>query len=326
MVLEDGHALAAEAAEDLRVQKSALDLPNLQVVRLTEFRRTAGEKKLTRADKETICEQAILVVDQFYAHLPFKKARYAFDPVQRLRLLQAQISQTEDDLQFHGALLGIFAEMRDAHTFYGLPAPCRGAVAFLPFFMQSYVEQGERRYVVTNVLAGFAHLCFRPGVEVTGSNGMPVSTAVNRLAEDLPAGNPAAQFLRGLMRITVRPLTCSMPPDEELVFVQYRTADDNQERALALPWHVASGIAGGVFQSRAPGVCDALADQNAAWNILWGQRAWDEQERLQAAEAHAATTALQVRVFPSRATLPPSLKHEDYLFSGSGAKSGLTLV
>lgn len=316
MVMEDGHALTEAAVESLRLQKNALDLPNLNVVRLPEFRQMARAAKLSRADKETICEQAILVVDQFYAHLPFKKARYAFDPVQRLRLLHAQIAQTTDDLLFHGALLEIFAEMRDAHTFYGLPAPYQGAVAFLPFFMQSYVEQGERHYVVTNVLTGFTHTNFQPGVEVTGWNGMAVSTAVHRFAENLPAGNPASQFLRGLMRLTVRPLTYTTPPDEDVVYVQYRAADGSGEaHVLALPWYVATGIPGSVFQSRASGVCDAMAEQNTARQILWGQRAWDEQVQLQAAEAEAAATRLHVPVFSSWSALPESLKREDYLFS-----------
>ncbi len=315
MLMEDGAELVEAAVESLRGQKEALNLPDFTIVSMPRFREVARAAKLTRADKEVICEQAILVVDQFYAHLPFKRARYAFDPVQRLRLLHAQIPRGDDDLRFHSALLRVFADMRDAHTFYGLPAPYGGATAFLPFFMKCYEEEGRRRFVVTNVLTGLAHPAFKPGVEVTGWNGMAVSSAVERLAESVAAGNRASRFLRGLMQMTIRPLSYTLPPDEEAVFVQYTPDDGAGDRVLALPWNVATGMTGGLLQARASGICEPVAGHNAARHVLWGQREWEEQAELQIAEAEAAATRLRVRVYSCPQAVPRRLREDGRLFS-----------
>jgi hypothetical protein len=305
MRIEDGRPLAVAAMQGL----------SIGVCGLPEFLAMARDTRLSRAEKETICEQAMVVLDQFYVHLPFKRARYAVDPVQRLRLLHAQLAHTDDDLGFHAEVLRIFNEMRDAHTFYGLPSPYRGAIAFLPFFLQSYVDEGGvRRYVVTNVLSGLAHPHFRPGVEVTQWNGMPVARAVERLAEEIPAGNQASKFLRGMMRMTVRSLTYSLPPDEELVYVQYTPlADDEvvEDQVIALPWSVATGVTGDQMQFRAAGICEPVADTATARSVLWGQQQWKEQTELQEREA----AAVAAPVFASLADVPESLRGDETLFS-----------
>jgi hypothetical protein len=315
MILEDARNLTAAAVQALREQTGAMDAPQLRITLLPDFLEAAKAAKLTRAEREVICEQAMLVVDQFYVHLPFKRARYAVDPVQRLRLLHAQLGQMDDDLAFHSELLRVFNEMRDAHTFYGLPEPYKGAMAFLPFFLQSYVDEaGRRRYVVTNVLTGFAHPHFQPGVEVTYWNGMPVQRAVERLAEEIPAGNPASKFLRGMMRMTVRSLTYALPPDEELVFVQYTPREDDDaidDRVIAMPWSVATGMTGEQMQFRASGICEPVADHAAARQLLWGQQQWLEQAEFQEQERAESP----IPVYPSLAAVPQELREDPALFS-----------
>ncbi len=102
-------------------------LEGLAVQTVDEFLELARRMKLTRHQKSVIVDQAILLIDQFYAHLPFKRARYAADPVQRLRLLHARLDLLTD-LEFHDRMLKVFLQLRDAHTFYGLPTPYRGAI------------------------------------------------------------------------------------------------------------------------------------------------------------------------------------------------------
>lgn len=315
MILEDARKLTAAAVRTLREQTGEKNVPPVRITLLPEFLEAAKAAKLTRSDREVICEQAMLVVDQFYVHLPFKRARYAVDPMQRLRLLHAQLGQLDDDLAFHSELLRVFNEMRDAHTFYGLPEPYKGAMAFLPFFLQSYADQaGQRRYVVTNVLSGFVHPHFRPGVEVTYWNGMPVRRAVERLAEEVPAGNEASKLLRGMMRMTVRSLTYALPPDEELVYVQYTPREDDDavdDRVIALPWSVATGVTGDQMQFRAAGICEPVADHAAARRLLWGQQQWLEQSEFQ--ERERADSPLPV--YPSLAAVPEALRNDPDMFS-----------
>src|ERR1700761_2781415 len=61
-----------------------------------------------------IVDQAIVLLEGFYAHLPLKSAMYAVDPVRRLRLLRHRLAQNgakssiEADLSFHAEMTDIF--------------------------------------------------------------------------------------------------------------------------------------------------------------------------------------------------------------------------
>jgi hypothetical protein len=289
---EDATDLAWAAINQLLAKKDELKLPALQIQPLSEFLQSAGKSQLKSSDRALICDQAILVVDQFYAHLPFKRARYAIDPVQRLRLLRARLSQISSDLEFHSELLEAFADLRDAHTTYRLPPPYSENMAFLPFFVLPYFDpNGQRRFVVTNVLAGFDHPSFKRGAEIVQWNGMPVARAVALLAEHIPGGNPAARFMRGMMRLTVRSLASTLPPDEEVVFIRYRPApapgiygsnaaepQSQEERIIALPWYAGAGLVSKLFDESDGAVCDPLKDLAILRKILYCQAEWlDEQ-------------------------------------------------
>src|SRR5258708_759451 len=139
--MEDACDLTEAAVQNLLALKKGRKSGKVEIHTLSTFLLTAQTQKLSRREKEQIVDQAIIVIEQFYAHLPFKRSRYAVDPVQRLRLLRAQLAQPGDELAFHSEVLETFADMRDAHTFYQLPSPFRGAVAFLPFFLESFVER-----------------------------------------------------------------------------------------------------------------------------------------------------------------------------------------
>ena len=57
-------------------------LENLGAVQtLAEFMATAGKLKLEERDQ--IIDQAIVLLEDFYVHLPLKRAMYAIEPVSR---------------------------------------------------------------------------------------------------------------------------------------------------------------------------------------------------------------------------------------------------
>ncbi|MBY0507396.1 MAG: hypothetical protein K2X03_26010 [Bryobacteraceae bacterium] len=319
MTMQSAVEATAAAVAGILAGKTALELPDLLIRTLPDFLAAARESPLRPADREVICDQAILILDQFYAHLPFKRARYGIDPVQRLRLLRAQLPRLDDDLKFHSEIIRIFTELRDAHTSYGLPAPYRGALAFLPFIVKVYHDEaGQQRFVVTQTLMGFRHPHFQPGVEITYWNGTPVRRAVERLAGAIPAGNDASKFSRGMAELTTRSLTYVLPPPEESVFLQYRSGQ--KERILQFPWHVASGFARGAFRAPSTAVCQPVADQATARKALWGNQGWKEQEELQHREEREADVRQTRGVAPIFATLdavPESLRASDadFLYS-----------
>lgn len=222
---------------------------------LADFLQSNGDG-LDTAARAAIVEQAIVLLDQVYAHLPLKAAMLGIDPVQRLRLLRNRVHTFGED-RFHAELIAIFTALRDQHTAYLLPEPYADKSAFLPFLVESYLDDGRRRYLVTRVADGLDDPSFRPGVEPTHWNGVPMDRAVARNAETQPGGNEAARFARGLSALTVRSLRGSLAPDEDWVIVSYRDAQ-GRAREIRFEWRVSSDQ-GAIFGDRAGDGVDAVA-------------------------------------------------------------------
>jgi C-terminal processing protease CtpA/Prc len=192
-----------------------------------------------------IVDQAIVLLEGFYAHLPLKSAMYAVDPVRRLRLLRHRLPQNgakssiEADLSFHAEMTDIFTSVRDMHTMYLLPVPFQGAGAYLPFDIETYFDGDKRKFVATH----FTDWCpspkagFHSGVEITSWNGVPITRAVEIAAGQSSGSNPAARRANGLMRLTKRSLGTSSPPDEEWVIVGYRTSKGTEDE-VRIEWRV----------------------------------------------------------------------------------------
>jgi hypothetical protein len=190
---------------------------------------------LTLDERRLIVDQALVLLEQNYVHLPVKVARYGVNPVQRLRLLQARLNrQTDEDIDpetaFHAEMLEIFHSMRDGHTNYMLPAPLGAMVAYLPFRIEEFFEEGddEARYLVSLLKPGYTpppeSVGFEPGVEVTHWNGVPISRAIDLNAARFAGSNAAARRAQGLSSLTVRPLRHHLPPDEAWVTIAYAEA------------------------------------------------------------------------------------------------------
>jgi Peptidase family S41 len=226
-------------------------------MRLSAFLKSFERKaKLSRKDRLRIVEQALLLLNMNYVHLPLKRAMHAVDPIQRLKLLRFRLlemkeSQLPSDLQFHQRMMEIFASTRDLHTMYLLPAPFKDHVAYLPFLIEQYYQKernGARveKFLVSRVVneffrsipnAGPEVLSFKPGVEVLYWNGTPIRRAVELNGESQAGSNIGARFARGLDNLTIRPLESSLPPDEAWVNVTYRT-EDGKTLTLSQEWLV----------------------------------------------------------------------------------------
>jgi hypothetical protein len=244
MMIQDASREAAKAIRRMKRDQVEMGITDALFFTVPAFRVYAAKHPLAPEDRETIVDQAIQVLDQLYVHLPFKRARYAVDPVQRLRLLRSQLKKLSD-LAFHKEMLQAFNGLRDAHTFYGLPYPYRSAVAFLPFSVKCYLDGKERRFLVTSVMDGFKPTGFGLHSEIKTWNGMPVERAIAREGGFDPLGNEAARFVRGLQNLCSRPLSYTTPPEEDWVVITYRSADprnDEEDRGLLAPWFVSTNF------------------------------------------------------------------------------------
>lgn len=303
-----GHArevekLAVEAVEEQKREiAKAIEASNLGAVQsLPEFLAIAGQ--LTKAEQIRIVEQAQILIDDFYVHLPLKKSMYAIDPMQRLKLLKTELRGQSDigDRWFHSEMIDIFVNLRDLHTNYLLPAPYNKHTAFLPFLLEEYYDDTEvRHYTITRMIAGFSHPTFRPGVELTTWNGMPIERAVEINADREAGGNSAARHVRGLDRMTVRPMIMSLPPDAHWVTIGY--TDTSGDHEIRLDWNVfspgapADGVAmddGKDTVSMAIGLDLLTEATNRARKILFAPKAMDIERRVsEAATVEAAADIL----------------------------------
>src|SRR6185503_15432454 len=144
-----------EAARIAKTQPSATMV-------LSKFLKTFEKKgRLTRNDRLRIVEQALLLLNMNYVHLPLKRAMHAVDPIQRLKLLRFRLLEMKEsempvEMHFHQRMMEIFATTRDLHTVYLLPAPFKDQVAYLPFLIEQYFEHSGKderveKFIVSRV-------------------------------------------------------------------------------------------------------------------------------------------------------------------------------
>jgi hypothetical protein len=195
---------------------------------------------LTAAERRRLLDGIERVLEGVYTHLPLKRARYGFDPVQRLRILRSQIDELSDDA-FHAELADTITRLRDAHTCYTGPASLRNKVAALPFLVEMFGPVDEPTYVVTKVARGLG-ASFKPGVELEYWNGVPIDRAVLRHGDQGFGGRPDSQRASALESLTLRPLRYGPPPDEHWVVIGYRTVGTRgrtgRSKEIRLPWQI----------------------------------------------------------------------------------------
>jgi hypothetical protein len=206
----------------------------------------AGAGTLTLDQRKTIVDQALVLFEQNYVHLPLKIAMHAVNPVQRLRVLRARLDRETPatigaEWVFHREVSSIFLSVRDLHTNYLLPAPFAGKIAYLPFQIEKGRVGGVDRYLVTRTVAGFTGPSFGQGAEVTHWNGTPIARAVEINGALFAGSNRAANLARGLESLTLRPLVLQLPPDEDWVVVTYKGVDNSQHE-IRVEWTVATNL------------------------------------------------------------------------------------
>ncbi|TCC05827.1 S41 family peptidase [Kribbella soli] len=214
-------------------------------VPLSDFLDAAGT--LTLDQRKLLVDQALLLLNENYVHLPLKVAMHAVNPLQRLRVMRARMERLtpetmEEEWLFHRAMSNIFHSVRDLHTNYLLPVPFAGKIAFLPFMIEKcYDADGSGHYLITRTVTGYQAPQFGPGAEVTHWNGTPIARAVALNGAVFAGSNDAANLARGLESLTLRPLVIQAPPDEDWVRLTY-VGLDGSDQELREQWKVTTNL------------------------------------------------------------------------------------
>jgi len=211
---------------------------------LPTFLGSAGS--LTLDDRKRLVEQALVLIEDNFVHLPLKKSMHGVDPVQKLRLIRHRLDAStsasmDSEFIFHRQMIEVFTSLRDLHTNYLLPAPFADKVAFLPFSIEEYFENGETHYICAHLIQGFTHAHFKKGVEITTWNGVPIRRAIEVTADQHAGCNSAARHARGIEGLTVRALMRALPPDAMWVIIGYIDLN-GVEREMKQEWLVTPSL------------------------------------------------------------------------------------
>ncbi len=230
---------------NLVAMRKEIGLPNLSIESLQNFAGKQHERRLKPDERILIIEQAKQLFEHFYVHAPFKQRTGSPNPLEVLAKLRETL-EDGDESDFHQLMLMLFLSQKDAHTLYGLPAPFRNSLAFLPFQIQSFTDEtGTKRFVVSRLMKGFVQADFEVGVEVVGWSGKPILDAVRESAEAEVGGNEAAFLANGLTRMCLRPLTYAVAPEqfeETIAYIPLKGGDSKQTKQITLPWGVSTGM------------------------------------------------------------------------------------
>lgn len=184
-------------------------------------------------EHEAIVEQAIALLEQACAHLPYVQDR-GVDPVEGLKLLRSNLPKTS--ASFRHALLSVFAKFGDRHTSCHLPEPFADSVAFLPFLVREFYDEGERRLCV--VASAIDEL--RRGDSLVSWNNAPIAEALNRHMTLQLGANSAARRAKAAQTLTFRPLSSLPPPPNEELFLE-SISPEGLRKKVRLAWQVADG-------------------------------------------------------------------------------------
>jgi C-terminal processing protease CtpA/Prc len=227
-------------------------------VRLADYREKFSP--LTLDERNILLEQAQLMLDQVYVHLPLKRAIHAIEPIRKLRLLKLRHSNL-DELAFQSELIAAFQSLRDLHTNYYLPSAYQNKFAFLPFRVEEFYEVPDpkhRKFLVTWVSPVNTERRLKAGMVVTHWNGSPIDLAVARNAAREAGSNPEAQRAQGIDTLTLRWLGASLPPDEDWVTLRY--TDGTKAYESQFDWEL-------VDRNDLPGILTGLGNASPG---LWG--------------------------------------------------------
>ena len=184
------------------------------------------------AEHDALLEQAATLLEQACVHLPDRRAQ-GVDPVARLRHLRSCLPDRRSEL--YRELLAVFAELGDQHTQCYLPEPLASHVAFLPFVVRDFTEDGERRLAVVSSAVD----ALRRGDLLLTWNGLPAERALEEHMALQLCAHREARREKALQTLTFRPLAWLPPPPEETVRVEVAGAQ-GRRREARLAWQVAS--------------------------------------------------------------------------------------
>jgi Peptidase family S41 len=251
---------------------------------LASIRDISGETTLE--ERRLVARQLIILLRDYYVHLPLKRSSLGIDPVQEANILMDEVHLLPSETDFFKRVSGILKRLRDRHTALHLPSPWRDIVVYLPFAIESFFDEHGRHLIVSKIMVDMGEPTFVPGVEITHWNGVPIRRYIEALSWESDGANPFARIAITMRSLTVRPLGYMAQPDEDWVNFTYRT-ENNQCRGITIPWRVYIPSPSVAATTNVQSSSGTVLSQGVDQNILIVNNTWYDLYSDQGSSANA---------------------------------------
>lgn len=205
--------------------------PKATIDRLENVRNNIVFTELSEEDKQTIANQASLILNGLYVNIRVKMAHYGhdIDPTPKIAAIVNNAKQMSTK-QLHEEIYKLFVSLRDRHLVYTFPRPYSDYISFLPLTFDDVIASNNQRKVLvssvnTDIFAQYLSGCRVPslGDEVIEFNGKTINEAIDEEAQVCQGSNQAAYKERALIGLTFRAHAVNLLPNENEVSLKFKT-------------------------------------------------------------------------------------------------------
>jgi C-terminal processing protease CtpA/Prc len=222
--------------------------PVPEFLRLADRRVDITLPRYTPAQRKTVAEQALILLENMYVHRDLRRGRFGeeVDPVPKVKKILENAERSEDNY-FHSQLARTFFSQRDRHTNYYYPRPRACYKSALPFSLTIGQDPSSREplVVVRSLLTKPEAVALSPGMDrihpgdvLLRFDDQPVADKMKELDRADNGANPGASFRVRTTKLTLlNHLADPLPKFDtaRLVFLD-RTKFPYKEYSIELPW------------------------------------------------------------------------------------------
>jgi C-terminal processing protease CtpA/Prc len=213
-------ALVASIFGSAYAQTPATTIPTYDL--LSHRRASIVFPTYSAADKQTIADQALYLIQNHYVHLAQKLTDFGVDPIADLKGVQ-QNATSLSDVDLHGQIESIFSKTRDLHTNYYYPAPYACYANALPISLeQVQLPSGAMAVGIAGASVSPTIVAMTPDVAkispgdvVLSWGGVDPFVFAQKFYEQGAGANANAQVRRALELMTARSQMDSLMPTND---------------------------------------------------------------------------------------------------------------
>ncbi|RXJ74204.1 hypothetical protein CS022_03785 [Veronia nyctiphanis] len=220
----------------------------MQTDRIENVRHMMTFNELSQTDKETLFEQASLLINDIYVNKDQKNQYYGIsptydghvDPDAAMAKIKSRLPELSTE-QLYTELHKTFASQRDLHLTYVFPEPYKAFTSYLPLTFTRLAGNEVRVSAVSSQHLSDSYLEGQSapavGDVLVSYNGKSVPEILKEKQATAQGSNAYGGFVRALSMLTRLPQAVKLAPEEDEVTMTLRK-DSGETYDVTLPWLV----------------------------------------------------------------------------------------